>query len=98
MGQHIKSFSDGSFLEYDRGSFDDWCVYLTQSNGCRRPPRDTDYFRDLKHYAHKYGTGRIYDDYVKVYEMTGKTIENNVLSAITCVRQVKMLAKGPQKG
>ena len=83
MGQHIKSFSDGSFLEYDRGSFDDWCVYLTQNNGFRRPPRDTDYFRELKHYAHKYGTERIYADYVKVYEMTGKIIDNNVLSAIT---------------
>ena len=33
MGQLIKSFVDGSYLEYDRGSFDDWCVYLTKSSG-----------------------------------------------------------------
>ncbi len=48
MGQFIKSFSDGSFLEYDRGSFDEWCVYLTKSDGSRRPPRDVDYFEQLK--------------------------------------------------
>jgi len=24
----IKSFADGSQLEFDRGRFDDWCLYL----------------------------------------------------------------------
>ena len=40
MGQLIKHFPDGSFLEYDRGGFDDWCVYLTDASGKRKPPRD----------------------------------------------------------
>lgn len=48
MGQLIKRFPDGSFLEYDRGGFDDWCVYLTDASGNRKPPRDTDYFAQLK--------------------------------------------------
>lgn len=44
MGQVIKSFADGSFLEYDKGSFDEWCVYLTKPYRERRAPRDVEYF------------------------------------------------------
>lgn len=83
MGQMIKKFVDGSFLEYDRGSFDDWCVYFTQPSGSRRPPRDTDYFSALKSYAAKYGVQKIYDDYVLVYELTGKRVEAEPLRQIT---------------
>lgn len=85
MGQRIKSFVDGSYLEYDRGSFDDWCVYLTKSDGGRRPPRDVDYFNQLRLYAAKYGTNRIYGDYVRVYEFTGKTVEQRSLAAISTI-------------
>lgn len=28
MGRIVTTFSDGSKLEYDKGAFDDWCVYL----------------------------------------------------------------------
>ena len=83
MGEHIKTFSDGAFLEYDRGSFDDWCVYLTEANQSRKPPRDVDYFRQLKIFAEKYGATRIYDDYVYVYDLTKNTVDTNVLSEIT---------------
>lgn len=83
MGQLIKSFSDGSFLEYDRGSFDDWCVYLTNKDGRRKPPRDVDYFRQLKELAKTYGVERIYNDYICVYELTGKLVEKDVLDEIS---------------
>ncbi len=83
MGQLIKSFSDGSFLEYDRGSFDDWCVYLTKSNGSRRPPSDVDYFGQLKQLANKYGANQIYNDYVRIYNLTGKQVEEHPLIAIS---------------
>lgn len=83
MGQRIKTFSDGSFLEYDRGKFDDWCVYLTKSNGQRRPPNDTDYFTQLLQLSQKYGVEKIYSDYVKVYELTGKQILDSTLSSIS---------------
>ena len=85
MGQRIKTFSDGSFLEYDRGKFDDWCVYLTKSNGLRRPPRDTDYFAQLLQLSQKYGVEKIYSDYVKVYELTGKQILDSSLSSISAI-------------
>ena len=83
MGTIIKAFHDGSFLEYDRGSFADWCVYITIPNGTRNPPRDTDYFQQLKELADRYGKERIYADYVKVYDLTAKKAEKSALDHIT---------------
>lgn len=88
MGQLIKRFKNGAFLEYDRGSFDDWCVYFTQPTGRRNPPRDTDYFSALKNYAEKYGVQKIYNDYVSVYELTGKQVEEESLERITEIASV----------
>lgn len=85
MGQKIKDFSDGSFLEYDRGKFDDWCVYLTNANGTRRPPLDVDYFTQLQELAAKYSVERIYSDYVQVYELVGKAVNNADLVEITSI-------------
>lgn len=85
MGQTIKTFSDGSFLEYDRGKFDDWCVYFTNSNGLRKPPRDTDYFAQLLQFSQKYGIEKIYGDYVKVYELTGNQILDSSLNSISVI-------------
>lgn len=27
----IRRFEDGSYLEFDRGQFDEWCIYLETS-------------------------------------------------------------------
>lgn len=83
MGEKIKEFYDGSYLEYDRGSFDEWCVYLTRPNQNRKPPLDIDYFQQLKDYAARYGVDTIYNDYVKVYDLTGKEFEPIVLRKIS---------------
>lgn len=81
MGRLIKRFSDGSYLEYDRGSFDDWCVYMVEPNGSRRPPLDRDYFSDIKELSNKYGRDALYQAYVFVYENTGKEVCDSGLEA-----------------
>lgn len=83
MGRLVKKFSDGSFLEYDRGKIDDWCVYMTNPEGVRTPPLDRDYFTELKNLADKYGAERVYRDFVSIYDSTTKDIDNNVLEAIS---------------
>ncbi len=83
MGRIIKTFPGGCMLEYDRGSFDDWCVYLTGPDGRRSPPRDLAYFTRLKRYAAKHGANRLYADFVRLYHRTGKDVEEAVLAAIT---------------
>lgn len=83
MGQRIKTFPDGSYLEYDQGDFDGWCVYLTTGDRPRRPPKDADYFGQLRQLAGRYGAERIYGDYVRVYDLTGKQPEASVLDGIS---------------
>ena len=83
MGQLIKKFCDGSYLEYDRGKFDPWCVYLTRPDGTRRPPKDTDYFSDLKEFSRIYGTQRLYQDCVQVYQMANTPVSNSALEDIS---------------
>ena len=79
----IKRFSDNSLLEYDRGSFDDWCVYYTNSSGIRKPPRDTDYFEFLCQLANEFTVEKVYGDYVQVYNWTGNKVKEGVLNNIT---------------
>ena len=74
-------FRDGTVLEYAHGSFDEWCVYYTNEKGVRKPPLDTEYFERMKYWYEKYGQ-IIYDDYVEVYEKTGKQVEEEVFDDI----------------
>ena len=83
MGRLVKTFMDGSFLEYDRGKIDNWCVYMTDQSGVRKPPFDIDYFREVKVFAEKYGVDRIYNDFVFMYDRTTRTIDVIVLVQIT---------------
>lgn len=79
----VKEFLDGSYLEYGRGNFDNWCVYYVNSEGDRKPPLDVDYFQQLRELADNYGERKVYDDFVEIYNHTGRTIDNNVLNQIT---------------
>ncbi len=81
----IKRFSDNSLLEYDRGSFDDWCVYYTNAGGIRKPPKDTDYFEFLLNLANKYTVEKVYSDYVQVYNWTEKQLSQDVLNSISSI-------------
>lgn len=87
MGQIIKRFSDGSYLEYDKGKFDDWCVYLARPDGSRNAPRDVDYFSELQALARDYGAEQVYGDYVRVYELTGKEVDSQALDAVSQIAE-----------
>ena len=81
MNSIIKTFADDSFLEYGRGKFDDWCVFYND-NMVRRPPLDKDYFADLVMYSEKHSVQKVYFDYVQIYDMTGKEIDQKVFDKI----------------
>ena len=84
MGR-IKTFHDGSHLDYGRGGFDDWCVYYTDRYGTWHAPLDKEYFKDLKDLGEKYGNERIYGDFLKVYERTGTEVNPAVLNMIDSI-------------
>lgn len=83
MGRHIKTTSDGSVIEYDRGSFDDWCVYLTCPGQPRFPPRDSWYFAELQRLGGNHGNPKLYGDFVVFYDSTGSEIDPGPLADIT---------------
>ena len=83
MKRLIKTFSDGAFLEYDRGAIDDWCVYMTDPSGARKPPLDRDYFTELKELADKYSVDKVYSDFVTIFDSTTRDIDKAVLLQIT---------------
>ena len=82
MGQIVTQFSDGSYLEYDRGSFDDWCVYLSRPNVPRYAPKDYQYFKRLREYSLTHGAKKLYDDFVRIYDKTTKVRSNDVFDYI----------------
>lgn len=82
MGKIIQHFRDGSVLEYDSGSFDEWCVYLTRPGKSRYAPRDTEYFREIKTMASIHTEQAVYADFVKIYQQTGNRITDRVLEFI----------------
>ena len=79
----VKRFEDGSYLEYAKGSFDDWCVYMVDPKVMfRRPPRDTHYFDFLQRQAETFGADKIYRDFISLYDQTGKEVSDRVLEFI----------------
>lgn len=82
MGKTINKFSDGSILEYDRGTFDEWCIYLTRPTATRHAPKDVEYFLQLQNFSKKYNAETIYKDFVSVYDMVGTKLTATALEHI----------------
>lgn len=83
MATVIKIIPDGNLIEFDKGKFDDWCVYVTKNSEPRFAPADILYFSALKQLGEKHGHRRIYEDFVKIYDHTNSKIDEKTLSQIT---------------
>ncbi|HAN19536.1 MAG: hypothetical protein A2X13_15170 [Bacteroidetes bacterium GWC2_33_15] len=83
MGRLLKKITNGSLVEYDKGKFDDWCVYLTKPNLGKYAPRDNEYFSKFIEFAEKFGYQTIYDYFVQIYNETNKNIHPGTLQMIT---------------
>lgn len=83
MAQTIKSFSDGSLLEFDRGNFDGWCVFLARPGHSRFAPKDWQYFTRLQELSGVYGKEKVYADFVTVFDATNKTLDAELLARIS---------------
>ena len=78
----IKPLKNNREVIFDRGKFDDWCVYVVESDGRRKAHFDVTYFSDLKKIAEKYEVDKVYNDFVAIYNQTGKSIDKIVLDLI----------------
>ena len=79
----IKNVRNRNIVEFDSGSFDDWCVYLTRPQQLRYAPRDTEYFSKLKFFGNAHTPKKIYNDFVTFYILTDRNIDVNILNLIT---------------
>ena len=75
----IKQMAENTFEKliakyYDRGKFDDWCIYLVVNNK-RTAPRDEEYFTDLQNLTQIYTSQQIYNDFIVIYNKTDLTIK-----------------------
>jgi hypothetical protein len=82
MYRLIKTFSDGSQLEFGPGRFDDWCIYLTRPGHTRLAPKDVDYFATLARLAQTHPAPQLYADFVVVFTITHKALDLQVLEQI----------------
>jgi hypothetical protein len=87
MGQKIWTFSDGYALEFDRGQFDEWCVYEIAPDGSRIAPRDVDYFRDLLDLSTAFGKVRVYEDFVRVFDASKGKVDKDSLEVVVRTSQ-----------
>ena len=66
----VKKLADNREIIFDRGRFDDWCVYITETDGTRQAPRDDTYFSELQVLSQRYPDRKVYDDFISVYDRT----------------------------
>lgn len=83
MPQTIKKIKDKHIIEFDKGSFDNWCVFLKKENERRYAPKDVEYFSALKQLGNKHLHQKIYDDFLLYYNHTTKNVSKKVLRIIT---------------
>ena len=82
MATVVKLLQNNRKVIFDTGKFDDWCVYVVESNGNQKAPFDETYFSDLHNISQKYPQNKVYNDFVRVYERTTKSIDPSVLVLI----------------
>jgi hypothetical protein len=87
MSQLVAKLPDGSIIEFDKGKFDEWCVYLKRPNQLRYAPKDLEYFSILKKLGSIYGNDKIYNDFVKFYNLTSCKIDNAIINIIIEISQ-----------
>lgn len=85
MPQLIKKVRDKHLVEFDKGSFDNWCVFLTRQGHQRYAPKDLEYFTFLQKAGGKYDRQKLYDDFVCIYNHTDNTINIHTTRLITAL-------------
>ena len=85
MSRLIKNLMNGRKVVFDAGNFDDWCVYVVEANGRRKAHLDSQYFTYFKTISEKYPEDKVYNDFVTIYEATGKFIDEPTILLIDSI-------------
>jgi len=82
MPTTIRHYSDGTSVEFDKGRFDDFCVFIREKDGSRRAPLDVEYFETLLEFSTKFGAEKVYSDFIMIYEITQRQVTPETLHLI----------------
>jgi len=82
MAKLIKELQNNRSVIFDTGSFDNFCVYVVESDGTKKAPYDKTYFSELFIISNKYNKDKVYYDFVDIYEKTTGSIDSSVLNQI----------------
>ncbi len=82
MATLIKGLRNNRQVLFDTGKFDEWCVYIVESDGTKKAPFDVTYFTDLHNISHHYPDGKVYQDFVAIYNLTSRTVNPQILTLI----------------
>lgn len=82
MPEIVRVMLDGTTIEFDRGNFDSYCVYVREPSGVRRAPTDGEYFAQLHALGLVYSPDKIYGEFVSLYDLTTENLDIQVLRHI----------------
>lgn len=75
MERLIKKLQNNRKVIFDSGKFDDWCVYVVESDGSKTAPLDTTYFTEFKIITTHYQNNKVYNDFVAIYNYTNSYVD-----------------------
>lgn len=78
----IKNLQNNRSVVFDRGNFDTWCVYVVEANGDRYAHLDATYFTYFKDISTLYPEGKVYEDFLSIYNLTTANLDANVITLI----------------
>lgn len=79
---HINTINGKYLVSFDRGRFDNWCVYISKADVFRYAPSDEEYFRFFKRMAVKFGADKVYNDFLAIYNVTTALYNPDVITLI----------------
>lgn len=91
MSRLVKNLKNNRSVIFDSGKFDEWCVYVTEANGTKKAPFDETYFSELYNISQKYEQNKVYEDFVQIFNLTTKEIQNTVLEVINQITETYLL-------
>jgi len=77
----ITKFSNGSYLEYARGRFDDWCIYNV-SDHSRHAIKDLEVFNQILNCVKTVSAKSLYDDFIDIYSRTNADFNQGIINQI----------------
>lgn len=83
MNRLVAKISETMHIEFGKGNFDHWCVFICENGKRKYAPKDTEYFSRLQELAKIHGNRQLYGDFLKIYENT--EINSQVIELIKII-------------